>query len=428
MKKLTFTNILSYEGYRTSLSLPFSSNINLDASRYLLLPALIDPHVHFRCPGFDYKEDWNTGAKAALSSGITTVIDMPNTNPSGTSHESLLKKEQMVLSQLNKENLPLNFSFYLGATQEATSLPSKLPQRLAAIKVFMGSSTGNLLVEKSEHLEQVFTLAKQHNLMIAVHSEDEQVLKAHSLCVKAPYTSHSHSKLRHRQAAITSTQRIISFSQKFKVPVIILHTSTKEEVLLIKKAKKQGIPIFAETSPHHLFMNTSAYKKIGMLAKMNPPLREKEDNQALWQGIKEGVIDTIGTDHAPHLLEEKQQSYDKAPAGIPGLETFLPLMLQAVHDKKITIKDMVRICRNNALDIYRLSPNQDWIIVDLEHEEIVGKKPYQTKCQWSPYEGQNLKGWPVLTICKNRIFQCHPFKEISNSYDLESLQAYSSMH
>ncbi len=390
--------IPTYNNKTIELDLPETLTGNLMA-----LPALVDPHVHFRTPGHEYKEDWTTASQAAIAGGVTTVLDMPNNQPSAISYQHLAEKIKLIEGQLDEINIPLHYGLYFGATNNNFEEARKVKDKIKAIKLFMGSSTGNLLVDDKETQDKWFALANELNLPIAVHAEDEEIIKKTQAKIQNPTIS-DHSKIRPREAAIKAVKQAIELAKKHNTTLYILHLSTKEEVDLVKQAKKEGVKVYAEVTPHHLFLNENDYTKLDSKVQMNPPLRTKADNDALWEGIADGTVDTIGTDHAPHTLEEKAKAYPNSPSGIPGIETYLSLLLNAHNEGRISLESIVELTRTNPQKIFNLEDNNDWVIVNLDLKKEIENKNLKTKCGWSPFAGYKLKGWPVATILNDKIY------------------------
>ncbi len=355
------------------------------------LPALIDPHVHLRTPGHEYKEDWVTGSRAAIAGGITTVLDMPNNNPPCVTNRALEEKRALIDSQLQ---LPLRYGLYLGADQDHLDEIAKAP---GPIKIFMGSSTGTLLLDDQASLEKAFHLAAEHDKLVAIHAEDEASIGSPS------GSPANHSLIRTREAALIAIKRALSLVEKYGTRLYILHLSSQIELDEIRRAKDKGLSVFAETTPHHMFLNTDAYKTLGTRAQVNPPLRCEADRRAIWSAIHDGTIDTVGTDHAPHTIAEKDLPYPQAPSGMPGLETLLPLLMTAVSDGKLSLSQLIELTRTNAQKIFRLPDNDDLVFVDME-ERLVDPANLCTKCGWSPFAGWALKGWPVKTVIEGQSF------------------------
>mgnify|MGYP001562419447 FL=1 len=365
-------------------------------SNLLALPALIVPHVHFRVPGAEHKEDWQTGARAAVAGGYTTVIDMPNNNPPVINYAGLMEKKKIINEQLKRSGLPLNYALYLGATKNNWTEFEKCAQQIAGIKLFMGASTGNLLVDKKEDQEKIFAEAARLNLLVAVHAEDEATINNNKQGL-------FHSVIRSREAAIKAVSQALELAKKYKTKLYLCHISTAEEINLVAEAKKEGVTVYAEVTPHHLFLNENDYDRLGTLGQVNPPLRTIKDNQALWQAINDGLIDIIGTDHAPHTLKEKAKPYPNSPSGVPGIETCLSLLLNACHESKITLNKIVELTHDNPQKIFNLPKNNDLVIVDLDLKKEVKNENLKTKCGWSPFVGRALTGWPVAVIINNKI-------------------------
>lgn len=383
--------------------------------KIVTLPGLVDPHVHFRTPGTEYKEDFETGAQAALAGGFSCVLDMPNTNPATVSKKELdwkIEKVQKLRDSYSSSEVGtksrstetigsspqgrtisfVNLGFHFGATESNLDEIKKVESEIASIKVFFGSSTGDLLVNNLEYLER---LMRETTKIITVHAEDEEIVQKNTEKYKSREEPEIHSKIRSPEAAASAVKKLIELVRKTNHPVYFCHISTKEEVKLIKEAKSEGLPIFAEATPHHLFLDESAYKKWGNFVKVNPPLRSKNDRKALWGGINDGTIDTIGSDHAPHLPKEKKQKYWQAPSGIPGTETSLPLMLNAMNNGKLTMDKLVELMGINPAKIFGLDLKDCETTIDLGLVREVKISDLHSKCGWSPYEGMELTGWPV---------------------------------
>ncbi len=402
----TFKNIKTLSGNIEDLIVEDKKDTVIDGKGKLtMLPGLVDPHVHFRTPGAEFKEDWKTGARAAIQGGITTVFDMPNNTPPCVDPESFQAKKNLIDQQLAECDIPLRYQLYYGADRDKIEFVGKVKNQIIGIKVFMGSSTGGLVMDDSEAIDRAFQLAAQHNLMLSVHAEDEEILQKRAKEFSGISDPAIHSKIRDRSAAIKATEQAISLASKYNSQVFILHLSTKEEMELVRQAKKDEILVFAEVAPHHLFLTEEDYGKWGTKVQMNPPLRTKADQEALWEGIHDQTVDTIGSDHAPHTLDEKNQPYGKAPSGVPGVETTLPLLLNAVNEKKITLEQIVNLMRINPEQIFTLPHTKDKVLVDMNLEKRIMDEHLQTKCRWSPYTGRTLKGWPIYTILQDRVFK-----------------------
>lgn len=401
---ITINNINTVDGKKINLSIPSQQHFSLNAEHLTLLPGLIDPHVHFRTPGLEHKEDWRTAAKACIYGGYTTVFDMPNVLPPTITEELLIEKKKIIDAQLVEVNIPLRYQLFFGADKNHFTEISKVKNQVIGIKVFMGCSTGDLVIDDDESLATVFKIAAEHNMLVAVHAEDEHLMQQNKQQFPLPQPYNIHSQIRSEEVARKAVSKAIELVKIYGTQLYILHVSTAAELTLIKQAKQAGLPVYAETTPHHLFLNTNDYTLLAGKAIMNPPLRSNEHQAALWQGIEEGVIDTIGSDHAPHTSEEKNQPYGCCPSGVPGIETTLPLLLNAYHKKFITLDKIIKLTSANAKKIFGLTDVEDFVLVDLNKRQTVDDNKLQTKCRWSPFNGKELQGWPVYTIVNDRIF------------------------
>lgn len=401
---ITLKNVRTPDGKVQTTHLKSSDDIELDCTGLTLLPALIDAHVHFRTPGAEYKENWVTGAQASIAGGTTTVFDMPNNNPSCITKEQLDAKKELIDAQLATAGIPLRYELFLGADQNHLDEIGKLKDQIIGLKIYMGSSTGDLLMTDEAALERAIQIAAMEEIIVAVHAEDEGIIQEKKQAHAGIQDPAVHSHIRDRSAAIKAVKQAIDLTEKYSGQLYILHVSTKEEVDLIRDAKKRELLIYAETTPHHLFLSEDDYQKWGAKVQMNPPLRTKEDQDALWKGIHDGTIDSIGSDHAPHTLEEKAKPYPQSPSGVPGVETTLPLLLNACNEGKISLDQIIMLCRRNIELIYDLEHNSDVVLVNLEKTKEVKDSELKTKCGWSPFSGRILKGWPVYTILKGKVF------------------------
>src|SRR3990167_587284 len=306
---IVISNAKSISGDVINLSIPSTQTINLDAKNLTIFPGLIDPHVHFRTPGMEYKEDWKSAAKAAICGGYTTVFDMPNTLPPTVTAELLREKKALIERQLKQVGIPLRYQLYFGADKNHLNEIANIQTEVIGIKVFMGCSTGNLVIDDDESLHAVFEIAAKNDLLVAVHAEDETRMRE----LKKQYSDRKnyadHSRIRDVETARIAVEKAISLTKKYQTRLYILHASTADEINLIREAKHANLPVFAETTPHHLFLDDSVYPHLHGKAVINPPLRSKEHTNAMWQALNEGVIDTIGSDHAPHTPEEKSRPY-----------------------------------------------------------------------------------------------------------------------
>jgi dihydroorotase len=372
----------------------------IDASGLTLLPGVIDPQVHFREPGLEHKEDLFTASCACAKGGVTSFLEMPNTRPLTTTQADLDDKLQRA-----QQKCLVNYGFFIGATAE--NLPDLLTAKpTCGIKIFMGSAHGALLVSREAELEPIFAKGDR---LIAVHAEDQARIVERKKQFAQITDPAIHSVIQDEQAALNATQLALKLSKKYQRRLHILHLSTGIEAELLRQDKPSWVT--AEVTPQHLLLNTEAYAKIGTLAQMNPPLRSPENNQILWQALLDGVIDFIATDHAPHTLEEKAQGYPHTPSGMPGVETSLPLMLTQAMQGRCTIAQVANWMSTAVAKAYQI-PNKgaiapgydaDLVLVDLDTYRPVLREELQTKCGWSPFEGWNLTGFPVVTIVGGQV-------------------------
>lgn len=401
---IQFQQVNNIFGKSVDIALQHDDDIIIDASTLTLLPGLIDPHVHFRTPGHEHKEDWRTASKAAICGGYTTVFDMPNNLPACITKSRLIDKKKIIDTQLKEADIPLNYQLFFGADKNNFNEIPGIKDDVIGIKVFMGSSTGDLLMDDDSSLHAIFAIAGRFNLLVAVHAEDECMIQERTQLFKAEMDCSVHSKIRTPEVAAKAVEKAISLAELYGARLYLLHTSTKLELDLVAAAKAKGSPVYAEVCPHHLFLNETAYDTLKTRAQMNPPLRSRAHQEYLFEAIHLGIVDTIGSDHAPHTLAEKEKPYRQAPSGVPGIETTLPLLLNAYHDKLLTLAKIQSLTSDRAKEIFSLPQRNDWVLVDLNLTRTVDRGNLQTKCAWSPYEKMALTGWPVYTVLGNRVF------------------------
>jgi len=373
-----------------------------DARGLHILPGVIDSHVHFREPGGEDREDLESGSRAAVLGGVTAVFEMPNTNPPTTTAETLADKVSR-----GRGRMHCDFAFYPGATTDNIDDLARL-ERLegaAAVKVFMGSSTGNLLVDDPALLRSLLSKARRR---VAFHCEDEARLNARkTLCREGDPSSHS--EWRDPEAAIMATRDLLRLARETGARVHILHVSTAGELELL--AANRDIAT-VEATPHHLMLAApSAYETLGTHAQMNPPLRDKAERAALWEAVRQGLVDTIGSDHAPHTLEAKAKPYPASPSGMPGVQTLLPLMLHRVNTGALTLQRLADLTSAGPARVYgiagkgriALGYEADLTLVDLKAERTITNDWSASRCGWTPYDGWEVTGWPMATIVRGRI-------------------------
>lgn len=395
-------HVTMVDGSVIDLEIPSDEEQKIDARGLTALPAVIDPHVHFRTPGLEHKEDWEHAARAAVNGGCTMVFDMPNVLPPTITDERLKEKKEIINRQLKKADIPLRFELYIGADKQHLDQLALVKDQVVGIKVFMGCSTGNLVIDDDASLHQVFEIAAKNDMLVAVHAEDEAMMHARKQTSFNPDRYACHSEIRNIDVAVKAVEKAIALARQYKTRLYVLHVSSGAEVELIRQAKAEGLQIYAETTPHHLFFDTRAYSELHGKACVNPALRDHAEHSALFAAIREGVIDTIGSDHAPHTEEEKSLPYGQCPSGMPGIEFMLPVLLDAYHHHYLTLDHIVALTSRNARAIFRLSDYQDWVLVNLAKTETVSHTA--SKCGWTPYRGESFTGWPCYTIMKGRVF------------------------
>lgn len=367
----------------------------IDAGGNLLMPGVIDPHVHFREPGNEHKEDLASGSRAAARGGVTSFLEMPNTEPPTIDQAALDEKLARAAARC-----VVNYGFFIGATTDNIGeLNSAGPT--PGIKIFMGCSTGNLLVHKDEDLRRIFANGER---LIVVHAEDEARIHARKQEFAARKDAAAHSVIRDAECALRATERALAFSKQYRRPLHLLHVSTRIEVERLRRDKPPWVR--AEAIPNHLFLNEGDYAKQNGRVQMNPPIRTPMDNGALWAGLHDGTIDFMGTDHAPHTLAEKDLPFPQTPSGMPGVETALPLMLTQMRAGKCTLAEILRWMCSGPAEAYRIPDkgkllegwDADLTLVDIDHSRPIRNEDLFTKSRWSPYAGMSLHGWPLYTI------------------------------
>jgi len=381
---------------RIDASIDADATDSIDANGMLLLPGAIDPQVHFRDPGAPHKEDLGSGSRAAVKGGVTSFLEMPNTDPPTVSQAALDAKLRRAA-----QVCVANYGFFIGATPDnLDAINSAAPA--CGIKVFMGASTGSLLVDKADDLERIF--ANGHRL-IAVHAEDEARINAR----RAKYADTAtqvqmHSIIRDRECALIATGQALELAERYQRRLHILHLSTADEVALLRLRKPDWVS--AEAIPNHLLLNESDYERLGSRVQMNPPIRTADDNASLWQGLHDGILDCVATDHAPHTLQEKEAPYPQSPAGMPGVETSLPLLLTEMASGRCSLAEVQRWMCSGPARIYRI-PNKgvletgwdaDLSLVDMDNYRTVRDRDMFTRAGWTPFAGRRLTGWPQHTV------------------------------
>ena len=378
------------------------SKKEIDVFNLIVLPGCMDTQVHFREPGSTDAEDLQSGSRAALVGGITGVFEMPNTNPATTN-----KKEFQNKLNLAKNRMYCNYAFYFGATPENQNELSELKnlEGCCGVKLFAGSSTGTLLVHKEEDIEKVFKFTSK---IVSVHSEDEDILNLRKK-LREKGNVHSHTVWRNEESAISSTRRIVKIANRLNKKAHILHVSTKQEIDFLSQNKGN---VTFEITPQHLTLTApECYDKLGAYAQMNPPIRDKSHYERLWYAIRNNYNDTIGSDHAPHLKENKDKEYPETPSGMPGVQTLLPIMLNHINEGKLKINQLINFLCENPVKIFGIinkgyikkDYDADFTIIDMKKTIEIENKKIESKCGWSPFNGYKFKGTPVMTIIDGKI-------------------------
>ena len=336
----------------------------IDIKGNIVIPGLIDSHVHFREPGLTHKEDFLSGSIAAAKGGVTTIIDMPNTLPPTITVQDLAEKRKLA------EKCIVNYGFHFGSTKDNLN-EIRNAKNIASVKIFMNVSTGNLKIDNLAAVEEIMKAAN----LCTIHAEGEELTKA------------------------------IGIASKLNKKFYACHISAEEEIKQIRKNKKY---VYCEVTPHHLFLTEKDKEKLGKLGDVKPSLKTEKDQEALWKALQSGIVDTIATDHAPHQKEEK---LNEDRSGLPGIETMLPLLLDAVNKKRLTLQQLIDLTSKNPAKIFRIKNkgrleegyDADLTVIDMNLEKEVTADQLLSKTKWSPFEGKVLKGWPITTIVRGNI-------------------------
>jgi dihydroorotase len=378
-----------------------SAGETLDCRGLHLLPGVIDSHVHFREPGLTHKEDLESGSLGAVLGGVTAVFEMPNTDPNTTTAEAVADKVKRAHHRMH-----CDFAFYVGATRDNTRHLGELEMLpgVAGVKVFMGSSTGSLLIEDDDGVRAVLQNIRRR---AAFHCEDEYRLRER-MSLRVEGDPRSHPVWRDATAALMGTQRLMRLARETGSRVHVLHVTTKEETAFLAEYKDVAT---AEATPAHLTLEApGCYERLGTLAQLNPPVRDAAHREGLWHGIAQGVIDSIGSDHSPHTREEKAQGYPKSPSGMPGVQTLVPLMFDHVNAGRLTLQRFVDLTSSGPARIFGMAAkgriaagyDADLTVVDLKRRQTITNAWIAARAGWTPYDGMSVTGWPVGTILRGR--------------------------
>jgi dihydroorotase len=359
--------------------------------------------VHFREPGLTHKEDLESGSRAAVLGGITSVFEMPNTTPSTTSAEAFQHK-----LDLAKNRMHCHYAFFMGGALDNASDVHTLEQleHCSGIKIFLGASFGSLLVDDDAVFE---TIMKNVQRRLTIHSEDEARMRQRKHIATEAGHPRVHPIWRDEESAMISTKKSVALAQKYGKKVHILHVSSSEEMQFLAQHKNTAS---VEILPQYLTLSApECYERLGTLAQQNPPIRDGRHLEKLWQAVQNGTVDIIGSDHAPHTLEEKNKPYPQSPSGFPGVQTLLPIMLNHVHNKRLSLEHFVQLVSENPRRLFKVKNkgrievgyDADFTVVDLKKEMTITNKKMAYKCGYTPFDGMKVTGWPTHTIIKGQI-------------------------
>ncbi|HEX7005698.1 MAG TPA: dihydroorotase [Alphaproteobacteria bacterium] len=375
----------------------------LDAKGLHVLPGVIDTQVHFREPGLEHKEDLESGTRAAALGGVTAVFEMPNTSPSTTTAEALADKVKRAQGRVW-----CDIAFFVGATPDNADQLAALERRpgCCGIKIFMGSSTGSLLVAEDEAVARALSHGFRR---VAVHAEDEARLRERRGLVEGGAPPHRHPEWRDEETALRATRRLMALVERTGRRVHVLHVTTADEIPLLARHKDR---VSVEVTPQHLTLAApECYDRLGTYAQMNPPIRDARHREALWHGIAQGVVDVIGSDHAPHAREEKDKPYPQSPSGMPGVQTLVPIMLDHVNAGRFTLERFVDLTSAGPARLYNIAAkgriavgyDADFTLVDLKARRTIENRWIASKCGWTPFDGMTVTGWPAATVVRGTI-------------------------
>lgn len=400
--RLVEADILCEDGKIKKIAKHVNGDEAVNARGKIVLPGVIDAHVHFRVPGMEHKEDWVTGSRSAVKGGVTTVLDMPNTLPPTTTVELLEKKRRLV-----KGKSLVNYGFYLGATKDNMDEIVKA-SGIPGVKLYMASTTGTLLVEDDKSILKVMKAAKESGKLIVAHAEDEYLVRKFTKEAKKLENDPTiHVKARPKQCAIKGAERACELAKQAGNRLHITHISTPEEAEIVDR--HPGVT--CDTTTSYLFLEEKDLVELGNYAKMNPPVRSHADRVALWNALRSGKVDIVDTDHAPHTREEKERGYWEAPGGVPGVQTIVPLLLNEINHGNLSLERFIELVCENPAKIMHLKGkgyikegmDADFTVVDMKLEKTIRDDDIESKCGWTPYAGRKIRGWPVVTVVNGEV-------------------------
>lgn len=386
-----------------SNQLPDSASEIIDLKGLHLLPGVIDSQVHFREPGLTHKEDLETGTRGALLGGVTAIFEMPNTNPPTTTEELFRDKLKRAENRCHT-----HYAFFIGGSAENADELARLEKlpHCSGVKIFMGSSTGTLLVEDDVNLERV--LRSGHRRVI-VHAEDEARLRERKHLAVEGGHPRFHPVWRDEETCLKATTRLVNAARRTNRPVHVLHVSSGEEMDFLKNQKDIAT---VEILPQHLTLEApECYDRLGTFAQMNPPLRERRHRERIWQAVLDGTVDVMGSDHAPHTREEKEKTYPQSPSGFPGVQTLVTLMLNHVHEGRLPLTRFVELVSEGPRRVFGIrnkgriavGGDADFTVVDLKKTRTIENRWIASRVGWTPYDGMKTVGWPVMTFLDGKL-------------------------
>lgn len=380
-----------------------SAQKNLSLKGLTLLPGLIDSQVHFREPGFTHKEDLETGTKSALLGGVTSIFEMPNTNPATINPTELQAKFDRAQGRTYTHH-----AFYSGGSKDNGHLIQEMEanRHSPGVKIFMGSSFGPMLVDSDIDVENIL---KNSTRRVTVHCEDEHILNRNKANLPPNPSVRLHPDWRSPEACFSATSRLLKIARRLNKRVHVLHVTSKQEVELLEQ--NQDIATF-EILPQHLtLVAPDCYQELGSLAQQNPPIREREHQEKLWHAVTSGLVSTLGSDHAPHTIEEKNRPYPNSPSGMPGAQTIVPIMLNHVHEKRVSLERVVELMTLGVIKVFGIKNkgiirpgfDADFTVVDLNKKVTLDNKMMATKSGWTPFHGKTVTGFPMMTILNGTV-------------------------
>lgn len=384
-------------------SLSYAARETLDLKGLCVLPGVIDSQVHFREPGMTHKEDIESGTRAAILGGVTSIFEMPNTNPSTTTQEAFEHK-----LSLARQRAHCHYAFFMGASADNAQYLhtyENLPH-CSGIKIFLGASFGSLLVDDDTVFENIM---KNGRRRLTIHSEDEARMRARKHIAEEAAHPRAHPIWRDEESAMISTRKSIALAKKYNRPVHMLHISSSEEMQFLAEHKDIAS---VEILPQFLTLSSpECYERLGTLAQQNPPIRDQRHMEHLWKAVANGTVDIIGSDHAPHTLEEKNKPYPQSPSGFPGVQTLLPIMLNHVHQQRLSLEHLTCLVTENPRRLFgvqnkgriQIGYDADFTVVDLKKEKEITNKWIASKCGYTPFDGMKVTGWPTHTILKGKV-------------------------